>query len=59
MGEFVESVEGISEASIEKNIGETILKLIENKLIVSCHDVSLGGILTAVSKNVYKKDKKV
>ena len=34
----------------EKNIGETILKLIENKLIVSCHDISLGGILTAVSK---------
>ena len=34
----------------EKNIGTTILKLIENKLIVSCHDVSLGGILTAVSK---------
>ena len=33
-----------------KNIGTTILKLIENKLIVSCHDVSLGGILTAVSK---------
>ncbi len=34
----------------EKNIGKTILSLIENKLIVSCHDVSTGGILTAVSK---------
>ena len=34
----------------EKNIGETILKLIHKKLIVSCHDVSLGGILTAISK---------
>ena len=34
----------------EKNIGETILTLIEKKLIISCHDVSLGGILTAVSK---------
>ena len=34
----------------EKNIGTTILKLIENKLIISCHDVSLGGILIAVSK---------
>jgi len=34
----------------EKNIGETLLKLIEKKLIHSCHDVSLGGILTAVSK---------
>ena len=27
-----------------------VLKLIEKKLIHSCHDVSLGGILTAVSK---------
>ena len=34
----------------EKNIGETLLKLIEQKLILSCHDVSAGGILTAVSK---------
>ena len=41
----------------EKNIGETILKLIENKLIVSCHDVSLGGILTAVSKMCIKGQK--
>ena len=38
----------------EKNIGETILNLIEKKLIVSCHDVSLGGILTAVSKMCIK-----
>jgi phosphoribosylformylglycinamidine synthase II len=41
----------------EKNIGETILNLIENKLIVSCHDVSLGGILTAVSKMCIKGHK--
>ena len=41
----------------EKNIGETILKLIEYKLIVSCHDVSLGGILTAVSKMCIKGQK--
>ena len=34
----------------ERNIGETILALIDKKLIVSCHDVSLGGILTAISK---------
>ena len=34
----------------EKNLGETLLKLIEQKLILSCHDVSSGGILTAVSK---------
>ena len=34
----------------EKNIGENVLNLINENLIVSCHDVSLGGILTAVSK---------
>jgi phosphoribosylformylglycinamidine synthase subunit PurL len=34
----------------EKNNGETILKLIDKKLIKSAHDVSLGGIITAVSK---------
>ena len=34
----------------EKNNGETILKLIEKNLINSCHDVSLGGILVAISK---------
>mgnify|MGYP001498682474 CR=1 FL=1 len=34
----------------ERNIGETILALIDKKLIVSCHDVSLGGILPAISK---------
>ena len=38
----------------EKNVGETILSLIEKKLIVSSHDVSLGGILTAVSKMCIK-----
>ena len=34
----------------EKNNGETILKLIEQNLIESAHDVSLGGIITALSK---------
>jgi phosphoribosylformylglycinamidine synthase len=34
----------------EKNNGETILKLIEKNLIKSAHDVSLGGIITALSK---------
>tara|TARA_Y100000590_G_scaffold238142_1_gene267924 strand:+ start:59 stop:2251 length:2193 start_codon:yes stop_codon:yes gene_type:complete len=34
----------------EKNNGETILKLINNNLIESAHDVSLGGIITAISK---------
>ena len=41
----------------EKNVGETILSLIEEKLVVSCHDVSLGGILTAVSKMCIKGNK--
>ena len=41
----------------EKNIGETLLKLINNKLIKSAHDVSLGGIITAVSKMCIKGNK--
>tara|TARA_Y100000768_G_scaffold103368_1_gene75555 strand:+ start:1 stop:1086 length:1086 start_codon:yes stop_codon:yes gene_type:complete len=41
----------------EKNIGETLLKLIDNKLIKSAHDVSLGGIITAVSKMCIKGNK--
>ena len=41
----------------EKNNGETILKLIEKNLIVSCHDISLGGILTSVSKMCIKGNK--
>ena len=34
----------------EKNNGETILKLIRNDLVKSVHDISLGGIITAISK---------
>ncbi|MDA9189266.1 phosphoribosylformylglycinamidine synthase subunit PurL [Candidatus Pelagibacter sp.] len=34
----------------EKNNGETILKLIDKRFIKSSHDVSLGGIITALSK---------
>ena len=34
----------------EKNIGKTILGLVDNNLIISCHDVSLGGIIVAISK---------
>ncbi len=41
----------------EKNNGETLLKLIDNKLIKSAHDVSLGGIITAVVKMCIKGDK--
>ena len=43
----------------EKNNGETILKLIDKKLIKSAHDVSLGGIITAVSKMCIKGKKGV
>tara|TARA_Y100001935_G_scaffold233776_1_gene216483 strand:- start:164 stop:2356 length:2193 start_codon:yes stop_codon:yes gene_type:complete len=41
----------------EKNVGETVYDLIEKKLVVTCHDVSLGGILTAVSKMCIKGKK--
>ncbi len=41
----------------EKNNGETILKLIEENLVKSAHDVSLGGIITALSKMSIKGNK--
>jgi phosphoribosylformylglycinamidine synthase subunit PurL len=41
----------------EKNNGETILKLIDKKLIKSTHDVSLGGIITAICKMCIKGKK--
>jgi len=41
----------------EKNNGETLLKLIEKKYIRSAHDVSLGGIITALSKMCIKGKK--
>jgi phosphoribosylformylglycinamidine synthase II len=41
----------------EKNNGETVLKLIDDGLIKSAHDVSLGGIITAISKMCIKGDK--
>ena len=41
----------------EKNNGETLLKLIDNNLIKSAHDVSLGGIITALAKCVLKEIK--
>ena len=43
----------------EKNNGETILKLSNKNLLVSCHDVSVGGILTALSKMCIKGNKGV
>jgi phosphoribosylformylglycinamidine synthase II len=41
----------------EKNNGETILKLIDKKIIKAAHDVSLGGIITALSKMCIKGKK--
>ena len=41
----------------EKNNGETVLKLNAEGLIKSLHDVSLGGIITAVSKMAIKGKK--
>ena len=41
----------------EKNNGETILKLIKEELVSSAHDISLGGIITAVSKMAIKGEK--
>ncbi|MDA9974616.1 phosphoribosylformylglycinamidine synthase subunit PurL [Candidatus Pelagibacter sp.] len=41
----------------EKNNGETILRLIDKKFIKSAHDVSLGGIITALSKMCIKGKK--
>ena len=40
----------------EKNIGETLLKLIEQDLIKSAHDVSLGGLIMGISKMCIKGD---
>ncbi|MDA7593681.1 phosphoribosylformylglycinamidine synthase subunit PurL [Candidatus Pelagibacter sp.] len=41
----------------EKNNGETVLKLIDKKYIKSSHDISLGGIITALSKMCIKGKK--
>ena len=41
----------------EKNNGETVLSLIKKKLVNSAHDVSLGGILVAVTKMCIKGNK--
>ena len=38
----------------EKNNGETVLQLIKGNLVRSAHDVSVGGIITAVSKMCIK-----
>ena len=41
----------------EKNNGETLLKLIDSGFIKSAHDVSIGGIITAISKMCIKGNK--
>ena len=41
----------------EKNNGESMLNLIEKGYIKSAHDISLGGLLTAVSKMCIKGNK--
>jgi len=41
----------------EKNNGETLLALIEEDLVKSAHDVSLGGLITALSKMCIKGNK--
>ena len=41
----------------EKNNGETLLKLIDSNLVKSAHDVSIGGIITAVSKMCIRGNK--
>jgi phosphoribosylformylglycinamidine synthase II len=41
----------------EKNNGETVLKLVDKKFIKTAHDVSLGGIITALSKMCIKGKK--
>jgi len=41
----------------EKNNGLTLLNLIEKNFIKSAHDISLGGIITAISKMCIKGNK--
>ena len=41
----------------EKNNGESLLQLIDKNYIKSAHDVSLGGLLTAISKMCIKGNK--
>ena len=38
----------------EKNNGETVLKLVDKKFIKSAHDVSLGGLIVALTKMCIK-----
>ena len=40
----------------EKNNGENVLKLIQNNLVLSSHDVSSGGLITALSEMTIDSD---
>ena len=40
----------------EKNNGESLLKLIEKNLILSSHDISSGGLITALSEMTINSD---
>ena len=40
----------------EKNNGECLLKLIDKNLILSSHDVSSGGLITAISEMAMNLD---
>ena len=40
----------------EKNNGENVLKLIRNNLVLSSHDVSSGGLITALSEMTIDSD---
>ena len=40
----------------EKNNGESLLKLIDKNLILSSHDISNGGLITALSEMAIKSD---
>ena len=41
----------------EKNNGDTVKRLIKDNLVLSCHDISVGGILIAISKMCIKGKK--
>ena len=40
----------------EKNNGQSVLDLIENNLVLSAHDVSNGGLITALSEMAMASD---
>ena len=41
----------------EKNNGETLLKLIQENLVLSSHDVSSGGLITAISEMTFSSER--